>query len=159
MRTPQRWDWAAAHGVCGREVHRLLGAGADADDVIQEAVLRAWRHHGQCRGAAAPWLRQVARREVWRFSGRRRAELPLDEAPPPPAPEDDRDRSLDVRHALAALSEGDRHLVELRYVHDLTQQQVAHATGAPLGTAKVRLHRARKRLAVALAPYADTAGA
>ena len=156
MRTTQRWDWAVARNVCGREVRRLLGAGPDADDVTQEAVLRAWRHHGQCRGASAPWLRQVARREVWRFAERRRIELSLDDAPPGTR-DDDRDLALDVNHALTALDARDRRLVELRYVHDLTQQQVAHAVGVPLGTAKVRLHRARKRLALVLAGYAEEA--
>jgi RNA polymerase sigma-70 factor, ECF subfamily len=154
MRTNQRWDWAAARSVCGREVRGMLGAGADADDVTQEAVLRAWRHQGQCRGAMAPWLRQVARREVFRFTGRRRIELPLDEAPPRAHPAAD-DLAIDVRHALTELPAADRQIVELRYVHDLTQQQVAQATGVPLGTAKVRLHRARKRLAIVLAPYAE----
>ena len=156
MRNTQRWDWAVARNVCGREVRRLLGPGPDADDVTQEAVLRAWRHHGQCRGAGAPWLRQVARREVWRFAERRRIELSIDDAPPGTRDED-RDLALDVHHALTALDAGDRRIVELRYVHDLTQQQVARAVGVPLGTAKVRLHRARKRLAVVLAGYADEA--
>ena len=131
----------------------MLGAGADADDVTQEAVLRAWRHHGQCRGPAAPWLRQIARREVWRHLERRRIELPIDAAPPG-ACDDDRDLALDVRHALTGLDAADQRLVALRYAHDLTQQEVARATGVPLGTAKVRLHRARKRLAVELTGYA-----
>ena len=56
----------------------------------------------------------------------------------------------DVRVAIRALEASDRLLLLLRYWGDLTQPEVARATALPEGTVKVRLHRARERLRVAL---------
>ena len=54
--------------------------------------------------------------------------------------------AVDVRRALAELSEGDRRLLLARYWADMTQREVADLLGMPDGTAKVRLHRLRARL-------------
>ena len=54
--------------------------------------------------------------------------------------------AIDVRRALAELSEGDRRLLLARYWADMTQREVADLLGMPAGTAKVRLHRLRARL-------------
>ena len=54
--------------------------------------------------------------------------------------------AIDVRRALAELSEGDRRLLLARYWADMTQREVADLLGMPDGTAKVRLHRLRARL-------------
>jgi RNA polymerase sigma-70 factor (ECF subfamily) len=53
---------------------------------------------------------------------------------------------------LGGLSADDRRLLELRYRDDLTQPLVAQQLGIPEGTVKVRLHRLRTRLRVALEP-------
>ena len=52
----------------------------------------------------------------------------------------------DLHAAMAALSERDRELLELRYEEDLTQAAIAARLGIPEGTVKVRLHRARNKL-------------
>ena len=57
---------------------------------------------------------------------------------------------VDVRRALAKLSESDRQLLLARYWGDLSQHEVASLLGLPDGTAKVRLHRLRARLRAAL---------
>ena len=51
----------------------MLGSTSEADDVAQEAVLRAWRARDSCRDAAArdAWLAQITRREVFRYASRR----------------------------------------------------------------------------------------
>jgi DNA-directed RNA polymerase specialized sigma24 family protein len=54
--------------------------------------------------------------------------------------------AIDVRRALAELSEGNRRLLLARYRADMTQREVADLLGMPDGTAKVRLHRLRARL-------------
>lgn len=53
----------------------------------------------------------------------------------------------EVEAALKWLSEADREILLLRYVEDLTQPAIADRLGIPEGTAKVRLSRARRRLA------------
>lgn len=105
-----------------------------------------------CRtpGAPEPWVRQIARREALRLVVRlpdERSRCALEDADSAEvvAPEALLER-LDARRALAQLSDEERRLVGLRYVADLTQSQVARRLGIPEGTAKVRLHRVRRRL-------------
>jgi RNA polymerase sigma-70 factor (ECF subfamily) len=57
---------------------------------------------------------------------------------------------LDVRAALRRLSAWDQAALLMRYAADMTQPSIAAATGAPEGTVKVRLHRARNELRRAL---------
>lgn len=84
---------------------------------------------------------------------RRRHELP-DESVGEQAVEDTAvigapDR-LDLGRVLSGLSREDRALLELRYHADMTQPGVAATLGVPEGTVKVRLHRLRSQLRVAL---------
>jgi RNA polymerase sigma-70 factor (ECF subfamily) len=53
---------------------------------------------------------------------------------------------IDIARALDGLSSNQRKLIALRYPHDYSQPEVARRLAIPEGTAKVRLHRARKRL-------------
>lgn len=141
------------HARCVRDARRLLGAGAEADDVAQEAALRAWRRRGTCRTphAPEPWLRQIVHNEAARMIARRREVVVessvlasrVDEAGW--SAEDSTER-LTVRSALDALAPGDRELLVLRYEEDMTQPAIARHLGLPEGTVKVRLHRLRKRL-------------
>jgi len=52
----------------------------------------------------------------------------------------------DLHAALQELSDRDRRLLEMRYEEDLTQAAIASRLGIPVGTVKVRLHRARAKL-------------
>lgn len=125
----------------------MLGPGAEADDAAQEAAIRAWRRRATCRGAPAAWVRAIARNEALRIIDRRRDEAPLEAVVLHAEPVSD---DHDVRAAVRTLDEADRLLVLLRYWADLTQPEVARLTALPEGTVKVRLHRARERLRVAL---------
>jgi RNA polymerase sigma-70 factor (ECF subfamily) len=145
-------DWESMHRQCLREARRIAPP-ADASDIAQEALIRAWR---SLRSAKAPeheaaWLRTIVRREAIRHRSRRRLAISLDEH----GELADRaaskrlevlDLQVDVRRAVSSLTPQDRKLLALRYVDDLTQPAVALALGIPEGTAKVRLHRARGRL-------------
>jgi RNA polymerase sigma-70 factor (ECF subfamily) len=139
--------------TCWREARRIVGSGALAEDVAQEAVIKAWRHRASCRSPERPlpWVAAIARREALRAVAAPRCE-PLDTASDPrtPAPDPLIDLAVDVRRALADLSEPDRRLLLARYWQDLTQQEAADLLGMPDGTAKVRLHRLRSRLRPAL---------
>jgi RNA polymerase sigma-70 factor (ECF subfamily) len=150
MRTHLSWDWDHVHRLALKEARGILGHGPDAEDAAQEAAIRAWRRRATCRDAPGAWVRVIARNEALRMAGRRRDEEPL-EAVAELAGEPPRyAEPHDVRVAVSALDPVDRLLVVLRYWADLTQPEVAQATALPEGTVKVRLHRARRRLGVAL---------
>jgi RNA polymerase sigma-70 factor (ECF subfamily) len=148
QRAEIRWDWDRAQRVCLAEARRWLGHTDTAEDAAQEAALRAWQRRHTCRHPAAPepWLRQIARNEALRILGRGSPDA-LEDQLEPAVDGDPLDvRALDLRRAMAVLSDDDRRLLGLRYWADLTQQQVATAVKLPTGTVKVRLHRLRSHL-------------
>jgi RNA polymerase sigma-70 factor (ECF subfamily) len=160
------WQWEPARQRCLREARRILGNRDDAEEVVQEALVRAWRKRHALRNPAAslPWMLQITRNEAMRFAAqrqrRRASEVP--EAEPAPGrearvanhPLDDALMTLATEQALRSLRPDERRLIRLRYMEDLTQGQVAEALGVPEGTVKVRLHRARARLRGAAAELA-----
>jgi RNA polymerase sigma-70 factor (ECF subfamily) len=137
----------------------MLGGTSEADDVAQEALLRAWRARDSCRDARArdAWLAQITRREVFRYASRRssrREDLGAEASSEEPAADERLERveqRIDVIGALRALGALDRRLIALRYERDLTYKSTADLLGMPEGTVKVRIHRVHKRLAAALA--------
>jgi RNA polymerase sigma factor (sigma-70 family) len=135
--------------VAQREARRVLGTGADADDAAQEAILRAWRRQEACRAHddPAPWIRRIAANEALRIAGRRpRFGDPPDEFAVA-APYDERWLDdADLRRRIGCLPPDSRTVLYLRYWSGLTQREIAERLGAPEGTVKVRLHRARAAL-------------
>jgi RNA polymerase sigma-70 factor (ECF subfamily) len=142
------WDWTAARVRSLRLARRLLANDADAEEAVQEALVRAWRRRDQCRGQLLPWLLEITRNEALRLGSRRRDLRPLDEAfePAEQAPDEAVLERVELRRALARLPAADRALLALRYDADLTQSAVAKRAGLPEGTVKVRLHRLRNQL-------------
>jgi RNA polymerase sigma-70 factor, ECF subfamily len=146
------WNWDAIRGHCYHEARRLVRSDTDAEDVAQEAALRAWRSRESCRepGQPWPWLRQITRNEAHRLFSRRGMthELPTAEVPDTQTQsgEDAVLSRIDVQRALSALSPTDRMMVRLRYEADLTNPSVAGALGLSVANVKVRLHRLRPQL-------------
>jgi RNA polymerase sigma-70 factor (ECF subfamily) len=147
------WDWAGLRSRCFREAVRVLPR-ADAEEAVQEALVRAWLRRDSCRSPEAPlpWLLEITRNEARRLHGRqaRRSTLELLDATAP-APDDADELSgaavrVTVEQALGTLADADQRILRLRYADDLTQGEVARRLGVPEGTVKVRLHRARRRL-------------
>jgi RNA polymerase sigma-70 factor (ECF subfamily) len=143
---------------------RLLGAPADAADVVQETFLRAYLNLPRLRALSVrAWLFRVAvnaAHDVHRRAVRRPAE-PLEDAGGKvlalPSPEEGpeaaaeaRERAAAIRSALAGLPLDYRVAVVLRDVNDLTYEEIAEALRLPLGTVKSRISRARGQLAGAL---------
>jgi RNA polymerase sigma-70 factor, ECF subfamily len=156
--SPSRdWDWTFFRARCLVEARRLLGSTAEADDAVQEALLRAWRNRARCRTPEAPlpWLLAITRNEALRIrgraSGRPQDELSEEEfdGSQDPLVESAPSR-VDLVRVLTELPERDRRLLQMRYGEDLTQASVAMRLGIPEGTVKVRLHRLRARLRGAL---------
>ncbi|WP_129337318.1 sigma-70 family RNA polymerase sigma factor [Cellulomonas endophytica] len=160
----------ALHAEHGRGLwaYTLRLTGGDrgrAEDVVQETLLRAWRHPDVLErppGAVRGWLFTVARRLVidqWRAGQDR--EVPTEEPPEPPAREDTwTDEVLDgwiVADALARLTPEHRQVVVLCYFRRLTVAQAARVLGVPPGTVKSRTHYALRALRLALEEKGVTA--
>lgn len=154
------WDWPTARERCLREARRYTRSPAEAEDIVQEALLRAWKTRTSLRNKAypMPWLLQITRNEALRSlsrSGRDRERWVLVAEPEGGStPEEWTDTAairLDVEAALRQLGDADRAIVNLRYSDELTHSTIADLMNIPVGTCKVRLHRLRKRLRILLA--------
>lgn len=148
----QAWDWPVIRARCVREARRVVRGHDDVEEVVQEALVRAWRGRSSCRTPEAPlpWCLQITRNEALRLVSRRRAEPvePQDEVEDQRA-SGDSERvlvKLDVDRALRQLSLHERTLITLRYAGDYSHPEIAAKLGIPEATARVRLHRAHKRL-------------
>ena len=130
----------------------------DADDVLQDAMLRAYRHFAGLRGEPRPWLLAVVRNACWSWlQANRPAEVePLgDELADDsiPGPEAALARTLDRRllnEAIAALPVQFREVLVLRELEDLSYRDIARVAGIPIGTVMSRLARARRLLTESL---------
>ena len=148
------WDWGGLRTRCYREAARVLPR-ADAEEAVQEALVRAWLRRDACRSPEAPlpWLLEITRNEARRVLGRAARRGSLDLLPPAPLEDDalaGAAARLTVEQALGTLAERDRRVLHLRYAEDLTQVEVARRLGLAEATVKVRLHRARGRCRLSL---------
>lgn len=135
----------------------MLGSADDAEEAVQEALIRAWRRRDHCRTPEAPlaWILQITRNEALRLAAHR--PLPSEPFEADSPEEADGDHSIeDVVHRLTleqaweAVNPDERTLLALRYIDDLTQPEIARRLEIPEGTVKVRLHRIRARLRSAI---------
>jgi len=141
--------------------YRMTGNAHDAEDLVQETFLRAYRaiDRFQAGTNARAWLLTILQRvrtDAFRRRQRRPQTVELtDEGPhvavPPPQ------NALasgyeDLERALAALPESFRTAVVLRDLQDLSYAEIAETLGVPAGTVMSRIHRGRVLLREALAP-------
>ena len=139
------------HRFCLRMAYRYAGNPSEAEDIAQDAMLRAWRRRSTLRDGSRrkEWLGTIVRNEAFRQREKLRPE-PVDTIEAREGVEDEGIVSTveraDVHAALQRLNARDRKLIELRYEEDLTQEAIARRLGVPDGTVKVRLHRLRHRL-------------
>jgi RNA polymerase sigma-70 factor (ECF subfamily) len=145
--TPDDFDaWARPHlAVLHRYAARLVGA-ADADDVVQESLVRAWRRwstYDERRGAPLPWLIAIVRDRGGRHRGRRRDHLALAVADGVAV---NRDPDVDLERAIQALAPRQREAVDLYYFVDLDVAAIAEVMGCAPGTVRATLHQARAAL-------------
>ncbi len=143
---------------------RLLG-GDDtaAEDVAQDAFVRAWRGLSRFRGEAslATWLyrivvRQAANHRRWRALRERWTALEAAEpADPRPAPSGDPALRRRIACALDRLSRGQREVFVLVHLEGFTVRECSEVLGKPEGTVKSHLHRALAKLRQELGDLSD----
>lgn len=158
--------------LVGRYQHRLfsicvrvLGSPADAEDAVQETLLRLARSASSFRGDAqlSTWLYRVARNvctDHVRYAARRPATPVEDIGELPQAGVADdlvtaHDTARTIADALARLDERSRTLVLLVGVDGLSYAEAAEVVGVAVGTAKSRVSRARAALGRMLAAGED----
>jgi RNA polymerase sigma-70 factor (ECF subfamily) len=139
----------------------------DAQDVVQDAMMRALRYIGSCRGDdAKAWLLQIVRNTcfTWLKLNRPAERLFLDEDGEAlnevPAPAADEPQSTAARNderrrindAIASLPAAYRDVLVLREIEDLPYGDIARIAGIPVGTVMSRLARARGLLRQMLSP-------
>ena len=155
----------ATHGETYTLALRLTGNEEDARDVVQEAYFRAYRGLKRFRGDAqfSTWMYRItancAATHLGKRSKHRHEELSdsdpiVDERPSvdPQAQTDATELRERLTVALEALPPKLRHVVVLRDIYDLPHEAIAAELGISETAAKVRLHRARKKLREDLFP-------
>ena len=138
---------------------RLVGGdGGAAEDIAQEAFLRAYRSLPCFRGDAklSTWfyrilVNEVRRHQRWRWVRQRRAGESVEDPPDPRPLAGDPALRRRVAGAMARLSPGQREAFVLVHLEGYTVQEAAHLTGRADGTIKSHLHRALRRLREQLA--------
>jgi len=142
-----------------RQMIRVCGNREDAEDVLIEALLKAYRHLDQLRDSAAfrAWLTQIAKRVCWQLK-EREALLPLlqlstleQEGREIPGAEPTPELNLARRQmkqflddAIASLPPQYQEVYKLRDIEDRPGDEVARTLGISIAAMKSRLHRARE---------------
>jgi RNA polymerase sigma factor (sigma-70 family) len=141
----------------------ILGNATDAEDVVGEAIERAWREIDGLRDPARfeAWFDRIVANACRDHLRRRRSVrfIALEGGPPPLAPDVfaaviDGDATT---RAMVALTADERVVVILHFWADLTLEAVGERLGWPVGTVKSRLHRALVRMR-AESPAGDRSG-
>ncbi|HVM85446.1 MAG TPA: sigma-70 family RNA polymerase sigma factor [Candidatus Binatia bacterium] len=142
----------------------LAGNRADAEDIVQEAVLRAYKYFDRFSGERArPWLLAIVRNTcaTWMQKNRPRQLVLVADArneadaeagqrdltsPSPETQSEHRELGREIDRAVAALPAEFREVILLREVEELSYKEIAAVIDVPIGTVMSRLARARKLL-------------
>jgi len=147
--------------VVYRQMVRVCGNREDAEDVLVEALLKAYRNLGNLRDSSAfrAWLAQIARRVCWQLK-EREALLPVlqlsaleeegkeipSSAPEPEAEAAKTEMKTLLHTALNELPVDFREVYEMRDLQGIPGDEVARKLGISRGAMKSRLHRAREQI-------------
>ncbi len=133
---------------------RLLGNEFDAQEAVQDALLRAWHalvsryDEARCRSLALrPWLFRIARNAALNRRRARNREMPADPAADPPAPDNRNvDRNSLLEPALASLTGSERELIALRYFEEMQYPEIATVLGKTDAAVRGGVFRALRKL-------------
>ena len=154
----------AVYGICAR----VLGPGADAEEVLEEVFFEVWQRpqrYDAARSAPLSYLAVMARsRSIDRIraSGRRRSAHERSRLLEPVREDKDAldtalagEERARARAAIAELRDNERQVITLFYWGGLTHAEIAEQQGIPLGTVKTRIRRGVLRLREVLAVQAE----
>lgn len=144
---------------------RILRAKAEAEEVVQDAFMEAWRkatHYQPERASFDTWIVTIARSRALDRLRTRQSQARSAERAEVPEAQIERTRPADqlfesqslqhqLRRTLLTLPQEQRETLELAYREGLSQSEIAARTGTPLGTVKTRMRAATQRLAELLA--------
>ena len=153
------------HARCLRVATQLLGDADEAEDAVQDAFVRAYRHLGGYReqDRFGAWLLRIvvnqcrtrATRESRYLRYDDELDAPLAESAQEPQGEA-ADRRAELAHALAQLGPEQREAIVLRFAEELTYDEMAAVTGVGVSALKMRVQRACIRLRSLLAAHLFT---
>jgi RNA polymerase sigma-70 factor (ECF subfamily) len=144
-----------------RQLIRACGNREDAEDVLIEALLKAYQHMDQLRDVVAfrGWLGQIGKRVCWQLKEKEALrpimqlsaleeqgeQIPGNELPPDTQVSLARMKQL-LQDAMASVPEDARAVFELRDIEELSGEEVADRLGISISAMKSRLHRARAQI-------------
>ena len=152
-----------------RVAYAILGSRDDAEDVVQEAFVRAYRalHQRNPDSDFAAWVRRIAVNCAASRARKQQRRLRLASAgsrhhnpewsPDPGEHAMARELQDQTRRAIARLPLKQRLAITLFGLEDMTLAETARAIGCPVGAVKLHLHRARRKLAHLLSDYLEEA--
>ena len=140
-----------------RVARSILAEDGEAEDVMQEAYVRAFRELATFRGEArfSTWLTRIACHEALARARKRRRLVPLEGGGPPDPPSgtisperelENRELQAVLREAVEVLPDPLRPVFCLREIEGLSTEQTADALGLTVENVRVRLHRAKRSL-------------
>jgi len=134
-------------------LRRLVNSPEKADDVLQTVWLTALREIGRLRhsGAFRVWLYRLARNEALQQIRRDRRWREVEESLSVAEPDGHEDQftaedAARVHSALAELSPAHSEVLVLRYLEELSYEEIASVVGCELGTVRSRLHYAKRAM-------------
>ena len=142
----------------------LTGSATDAEDVVQEACLRAYGAIATARSNPRAWLLAIVRNTgaSWMAKNRPRhltlvgdpeeaeADRPREAAPSPEQQSERRELRNEIDRAVAALPPDFREVILLREIQELSYKEIAAILEVPIGTVMSRIARGRKLLQIQL---------
>jgi RNA polymerase sigma-70 factor (ECF subfamily) len=151
------------HARCLRVATHLLGDGDDAEDAVQEAFLRAYRHLGNYRerDRFGGWLLRVVVNCCRTHASRQRRLGAIDDAElvaevhatQAADPAEASDRREELARALAQLGTAQREAIVLRFADEMSYDEMATVTGVGVSALKMRVQRACAHLRALLSEH------
>jgi RNA polymerase sigma-70 factor (sigma-E family) len=147
---------AARYDALLRTAYLLTGDHQDAEDLLQQCLVKAVGAWKRIEGDPEPYVRTIlVRQNVSRWRRRRWRELTTDSPPERHVPDTGADERMALHRALGVLAPRQRAVIVLRYFEDLTEAQTADVLGISVGTVKSQSRDALRRLREEVPGLAD----
>jgi RNA polymerase sigma-70 factor (ECF subfamily) len=138
-------------GLVWALARRFLGNPADAEDAVQDVFIELWKHAARfdpTRASEPTYITMIARRRLIdrkRKAGRTLAPQALPDEPVGPSPERARieveDEAAKAAAVLGELRDDEQRVIRMAVYEGLTHEEIAAATGLPVGTVKTHIRR------------------